>query len=274
MSSLRIAAAQINVTLADIETNIAMHETYIEQARDEGVELLVFPELSLSGYQVARQTPGLAMSLDDTRLKDLSKRCIDIIAVCGIIEAASPGEYYNSAIWLYNGQVIACHRKLNLPTYGALEEGKIFHAGKQLSLVELKAQWQSSALICADMWNPGLVLATMLQKPNVLIAPINSGEGVVSDEFSNPRNWQTNLSYTAMTYGVFVVMANRCDSEIGVKFWGGSQILGPRGEVLVQAGDKPQLIVADVELDAISQARFDLPTLRDVNPSLIKTLLA
>ncbi|MEH6444329.1 MAG: nitrilase-related carbon-nitrogen hydrolase [Oceanospirillaceae bacterium] len=274
LSSLRVAVAQIGVTLADIDANIVTHEAYISKARAQNVELLVFPELSLTGYQVGRLTPQLAMSLDDPRVQRLAAASQDIIVVCGLIEMAAAGEYYNSVLWLCNGQVLACHRKLNLPTYGALEEGKVFHAGKQLSLVELKKHWPSSALICADMWNPGLLFSTMLQRPNILIAPINSGEGVVSDEFSNPHNWQLNLAYTAMTYGVFVAMANRCDTELEVRFWGGSRILGPRGEVLAQAGENVQLITADIEVEAISQARFDLPTMRDAQPALIKKLLA
>lgn len=272
--SLRVGVAQVAVTLGDLAANLHKHEEYIAAARGQGVEVLVFPELSLTGYQLGRQVPDLAMTESDPRLLALAELCLGIQVVCGFVEEVSPGEYYNAVAWLQDGAVTAVHRKLNLPTYGSLEEGKLYTPGKQLRTQAVKENWSALSLICADMWNPGLVFAGMLQKPDVLITPINSAEGVVSDEFSNPQNWQTNLSYMAMTYGTPVVMANRCDTELDASFWGGSQILGARGEVLAQASGEEVLLVADIERASISAARFDLPTLRDANPQLISQLLA
>ena len=272
--SLRAGVAQVAVTLGDIATNLQKHEEYITAARDQGVEVLVFPELSLTGYQLGRQVPELAMQVTDPRLLALAEKCQGIQVVCGFVEEATPGEYYNSAAWLRDGEVTAVHRKLNLPTYGSLEEGKLYTPGSALKTQEINANWSALSLICADLWNPGLVYAGMLHKPEVLIAPINSAEGVVSDEFSNPQNWQTNLSYMAMTYGTPVIMANRCDTELEARFWGGSQILGARGEVLARAGEDEVLLVADIERSDIAAARFDLPTLRDANPQLISQLIA
>lgn len=272
--SLRAGVAQIGVVPGDIAANLQKHEEYIAAARDQGVEVLVFPELSLTGYQLGRQVPALAMPAGDPRLLALAERCKGIRVVCGFVEEATPGEYYNAAAWLQDGKVTAVHRKLNLPTYGSLEEGKLYTPGTALNTQEIKTNWSALSLICADLWNPGLVYAGMLRKPEVLVAPINSAEGVVSDEFSNPQNWQANLTYMAMTYGTPVIMANRCDIELGARFWGGSQILGARGEVLARAGEDEVLLVADIERSTIAAARFDLPTLRDANPQLISQLIA
>ncbi len=272
--SLRVGVAQVAVALGDIAANLQKHEEYIAAARDQGVAVLVFPELSLTGYQLERQVPALAMQVTDPRLLALAEKCQGIQVVCGFVEEATPGEYYNAAAWLKDGGVTAVHRKLNLPTYGSLEEGKLYTPGTALNTQDIKDNWSALSLICADLWNPGLVYAGMLQKPDVLIAPINSAEGVVSDEFSNPHNWQTNLSYMAMTYGTPVIMANRCDTEREARFWGGSQILGARGEVLARAGDEEVLLVADIERSGIAAARFDLPTIRDANSPLISKLIA
>lgn len=274
MPMIRAGVAQTSVVLADIEANLAKHEDFIRRAVAQQIELLVFPELSLTGYQLGRLVPQLAMSQDDPRLVALAEQCQGIRVLCGFVEEASPGEYYNAAAWLGDGQVLSVHRKLNLPTYGGLEEGKLYTPGQTLSTQQVNDKCSALALICADMWNPGLVYAGMLQKPELLITPINSAEAIVSDEFSNPQNWQMNLSYMAMIYGTPVVMANRCDTELEARFWGGSQILSPRGQILAQAGSEETLIYADIEHEDIAAARFDLPTLRDANPALISKLLA
>ncbi len=273
MTKLRVSAAQIAVQLADIDTNIKTHQRLIRQAEQEGVELLLFPELSLTGYQLENKVPKLAMDHTDERLLALAQECPEIIVVCGFVEQASPGEFYNAMAWLHQGEVCFIHRKMNLPTYGGLAEGKLFTASDRLELQVAKPGWPTATLICADLWNPGLVHAAMLRRPNLLLAPINSADGVVSDSFSNPDGWALNLQFYAMTYGIPLVMANRCDTELDAHFWGGSRILGPRGETLALAETGEQLIWADLSLDAIGHARFELPTIRDANTPLIKSLL-
>ena len=273
MTNLRVAAAQVPVQLADIDTNIETHRRLIQQANQAGVELLLFPELSLTGYQLESEVPALAMDQTDARLLILAQECPAMMVVCGFVEQASPGEFYNAMAWLHQGKVSFIHRKINLPTYGGLAEGKMFTASNQLDLQLAKSGWPTATLICADLWNPGLVHAAMLRRPNLLLAPINSATGMVSDEFSTPLGWGLNLQFYAMTYGIPLVMANRCDNELDAQFWGGSRILGPRGETLAKAEPGEQLIWADLSLAAIGQARFELPTIRDANTPLIKSLL-
>lgn len=273
MKTLRVAAAQIAVELADIKSNLKTHQRLIRQAQQENVELVLFPELSLTGYQLRRNVPTVAMSSSDDCLRLLAEEFPDILVVCGFVEQAAPGEFYNSMAWLHHGEVCFVHRKLYLPTYGGLEEGKLYSASNRLALHDAKPEWPTATLICADLWNPGLVHAAMMKQPSLLLAPINSADGVVSDDFSNPKGWALNLQFYAMTYGVPLVMANRCDNELDAHFWGGSRILGPRGETLAQAQDGEHLIWADLDLEAIGRARFDLPTIRDANTPLIKSLL-
>ncbi|CAD5108265.1 nitrilase-related carbon-nitrogen hydrolase [Zestomonas carbonaria] len=273
MTTIRVAAAQIPVRLGGIDDNLETHRRLARQALQDGAEVLLFPELSLTGYQLGRQVPTLAMTAGDERLRTFAREFPDLLIVCGFVERASPGEFYNAMVWLRGGEPCFVHRKLNLPTYGGLEEGKLFTAADHLALCDAKPGWPTATLICADLWNPGLVHAAMLRRPSLLLAPINSAEGVVSAAFSNPDGWALNLRFYAMTYGIPLVMANRCDSEQGTVFWGGSRILGPRGETLAQAGGDEQLICSELELEAIAQARFDLPTIRDANTPLVRSLL-
>lgn len=273
-AELQVAVAQINVELAQVDVNLSKHADYITQAQQQGAELLLFPELSLTGYQLARQVPEVAMRADDDRLQQLAQQAPDICVVLGFVEQANPGEYYNALAWLQRGKVQAIHRKLNLPTYGGLEEGKWYSAGEAVDTYACQPDWRTAGLICADLWNPALVHCAMLKRPDLLLAPINSASAIVSDEFSNEQNWQTNVSFYAMTYGTPVLMANRYGAEGDAWFWGGSRILGPRGELLAQADDKEQLIGCRLKQADIAAARFDLPTIRDADSALIKRLLA
>ncbi|WP_088743455.1 nitrilase-related carbon-nitrogen hydrolase [Cobetia sp. QF-1] len=270
---LRVGAAQINATLGDIDANLERHLDVIHQARDIELDLLVFPELSLTGYGMGNRVIDLAFPLHDPRLLILARAADDMQLVVGFVEEASPGEYYNALAILQHGSLQMVHRKLNLPTYGGLEEGKLFTHGNDLTQSSVRAGWSATSLICADLWNPGLVHAAMLARPTVLCAPINSASGIVSDDFSNEQNWAVNLQFYAMTYGTPVIMANRFGPEGGSHFWGGSRILGPRGETLAQAEDREMLIHAELSRTAIAKARFELPTHRDADTPLVRDLM-
>ncbi|MGM0702525.1 MAG: nitrilase-related carbon-nitrogen hydrolase [Pseudomonadota bacterium] len=271
---LRVGAAQLNAELGAVDSNLARHLERIAEARELGLELLVFPELSLTGYGLGSRVMQVAMPLEDPRLTDLALACGDMQTVVGFVEEASPGEYYNALAILQAGEVVAVHRKLNLPTYGGLEEGKWFTHGSELTHTEIRPGWSATQLICADLWNPALVHATLLARPTVLCAPINSASGIVSDDFSNEQNWVLNVHFYAMTYGTPVIMANRFGPENGSHFWGGSRILGPRGEPLAEAEDRETLITAELSRTAIAKARFELPTHRDADTPLIRELMS
>ena len=81
----------------------------------------------------------------------------------------------------------------------------------------------------------------MLDKPALMLAPVNSAADIVSDEFSNPQGWKTNTDFISMTYGVPVLMANSCALEGNSRFWGGSRILDAFGNCLAEAGGEETL---------------------------------
>ncbi len=271
---LQVACAQINARLGDVEANLAHHLDVIHDARRRGVELLVFPELSLTGYGLGPRVLEVAMPSEDPRLVQLAKAAAGMQVIVGFVEEASPGEIYNALAILQDGRIAAVHRKLNLPTYGGLEEGKWFSHGARLTEVAVSPGWSTTSMICADLWNPALVHAALLARPTVLCAPINSASGIVSEDFSNEENWALNVRFYAMTYGTPVLMANRYGPEGDSHFWGGSRILGPRGESLAEAEDRETLICAELSRTAIARARFELPTLRDADSPLIRELMS
>ena len=268
-STLRVAAAQIDPTEADISENLNKHFAFIDEARARGVELLVFPELSLTGYQIRSKTPDLAITRDDERLLSIAERAGDMTVVVGFVEEGWAAQFHNSAAALRRGQVAFIHRKLNLATYGNLEEAKYFARGRYVDVFVHERPWTAAIFICADSWNPGLIHLAGLYGATLLIIPIASSREAVGLDFSNPDGWNTALSFYGMLYGMPIVMANHCGTRDGETYWGGSRVIDPHGKTLAIGGVGEELVVADLEYDKVRQARFQLPTVRDSNLDLI-----
>ncbi len=265
---IRLGVAQIACT-ADRHHNLDLHRAAIAEARDRGIDLLVFPELSVTDYRTVPDLPGAACAAGD--LAELGR---DIAVLAGFIEAGSPGLFHNAAALLRDSRVIGCHAKLNLPTYGGLEEGKHYAAGHRLDLVEALPGWPAATLICADAWNPALPWLAALKGALLLLLPIASARGAVGGDFDNPGGWDVTLRHIAMTYGLPLAMANHCGRRGDFDFWGGSRILDPFGRCLAQAGEGPEIIQADIALADIGAARHRLPTMRDAAPLTVQALLA
>jgi predicted amidohydrolase len=268
-SVLRVAAAQIEPTEADISMNLDKHYAFIDKAHERGVNILVFPELSLTGYQLRSRTPDLAITRDDPRLLAIAERAGDMTVVVGFVEESLAAQFHNSAAALRHGKVAFIHRKLNLATYGNLEEAKYFARGRYVDIYSHEPPWTAAIFICADSWNPGLIHLGGLYGATLLIIPIASSREAVGLKFSNPDGWNTALSFYGMLYGMPIVMANHCGARDGETYWGGSRIVDPYGKVLAIGGEEEELVVADLHYDQVREARFQLPTVRDSNLDLI-----
>lgn len=272
-TNYRLAAAQIQCSLADVAHNIETHRRVIEEARHREIDVLVFPELSLTGYDLGTRVPEVAMHRDDPRLVQLAESVGNMLTVVGFVERCGRGEYANSMACLCSGQVVAVHRKVNLCTYGGHEEGKHFSKGQSLTVADADGL-ACGVMICADLWNPGLAHAAMMERPDVMLAPVNAATGMVDGDFDDEGNWLICLKFYAMMYATPMVMAHRYGAEGDAWFWGGSCIVGVDGKVLVRAEDGETLVSADIDTDAIDAARFAMPTHRDADTPLVASLMA
>lgn len=266
---MKVGIAQIDSTIGALQDNAAHHRRFIRDARAQGVDLLLFPELSLTGYDLNHSTQEVALFADDPLLKELAAEAMDMTVVIGFVEEGPAAQFYNSSVVLKDGEILFKHRKINLPTYGNLHEGKWFASGRYVETVELSKHWRAGLLICADLWNPALVNLASMHGATMLLAPINSAVDAVSTEFSNPHGWDLASRFYAMIYGMPVIMANRVGVENGARFWGGSCIIDPFGTVLAEAGDQENMITADLDFEAVRTARVQLPTVRDSNFGLV-----
>lgn len=269
-NKLRVAVAQIRTSLGDLRANLAKHLDVIEQARTRSVDLLMFPELSLTGYIPSEDTLSCAIRRSDPLVQEIADASGEMFTVFGCIEEGPGAQFHNAAFTVRNGKLIFLHHKLNLPNYGRLEESKYFAAGRYLETFDIVRPWRGSILICADIWNPALVHLAAVHGSTVLLTPISSAEEAVGAEFDNPEGWTRCLSFYAMIYGMPIMVANRVGLEGGLHFWGGSRILGPKGDVLAMSETADEELL-DVEFDyrELREARFRLPTVRDSNLDLI-----
>jgi len=266
---LTAGIAQFASDPADLDANFEVHRRWIAEARAAGVDFLLMPELSLTGHYGVFRLLDFAMKRTDPRLRELSLLAGDMTLCLGFIEEGPAAQFYNtSAVWK-GGRLIHLHRKINLPNYGKLEEGKHYAPGRFVDTHALGGDWRLGLLICADAWNPALVHLACLHGATLLACPISSGIEAVGEEFDNPKGWARTMSFYSAMYGLPSMMANRTGREHDLTFWGGSRILDPHGEVLALAGEGPELITATLDYNELRRARHALPTVRDSNIALV-----
>lgn len=269
MPMLKVAAAQIECRPGDVAANLAVHLRTIDEARGKGVDLLLFPELSLTDYLSTPDLGTLARTADAPELAEIAEAAGDMLVSFGFIEATDDGSCRNSQAIVGSGRVLHIHRKVNLPTYGELQEGKHYTPGRAIETVNLKAPWVTSTLICADAWNPAIPWLAALKGASLLLVPVASALDAVGGDFDNPGGWDVTVRHIALTYGLPIVMTNHCGTRGGLRFWGGSRIIDPFGREIARAGNLPALVTATLDHDDVRLAQFRLPTIRDADPDFI-----
>lgn len=270
-NTLTVGAAQIaSLTGAGVDANIDKHLEWIARGREAGLDLLVFPEVSLAGHYGAERLLEDSIKRTDPRLKKLAKAAGDMSVVIGFMEEGPAAQFYNSAALFQNGRMVHLHRKVNIPTYGKLIEGKHYATGRFVETYGLDENWRAGLLICADVWNPALTHLAFLHGTTLLIAPVSSAIEAVGAEFDNEAGWALTMRFYSMMYGAPSIMVNRAGVEMDLTFYGGSRILDPFGRELAVAGSGEELITATLKFDELRRARQLLPTVRDSNFDLVK----
>lgn len=266
---LKVGAAQFASEIGDVDANIDRHIEWIARGHEAGLGLLVLPELSLAGHHGGEAALSCAMKRDDPRLARIAEAAGDMAVVVSFVEEGPAAQFYNSSAIVRNGRLVHLHRKVNLPTYGKLEEAKHVAAGRFVETHAIDGDWRAGLLICADVWNPALTHLTFLHGATLLIVPVSSGVEAVGADFDNPAGWALTVRFYAMMYGAPVIMVNRTGTEKDLTFWGGSRIIDPFGRELAVAGKDAEMITAELDFGQVRRARYLLPTVRDSNISLV-----
>src|SRR5574337_96435 len=266
MSRHTIALAQISPVLGDLERNLALHEKNAEEAIGRGASVLIFPELSLTGYFLKDIVSSVALPLTSpilVKLRDLSRR-IDIVV--GLVEESPEHLFYNAALYLSLGEIQHVHRKVYLPTYGIFDEQRYLAEGSSIRSFRTE-MGRSAILICEDVWHPSTACVASLDGMEILIAPSASpGRGGLEEgqSFANARAWETINRAYAQLFTCYVLYANRVGYEDGACFWGGSEVIAPSGEPVAKAEYlSEQILVAEIDPAEVQRARMLNPLVRD-----------
>ena len=256
---LKIALAQIDPVLGDLAKNVASHVDVAKRAVEMGAAMVLFPELSLTGYSIKDMNWDLAMNLDRAipilqPLVDVSK---EISIIAGGVEEDSSFRIYNSAFLMEDGVIRSAHRKTYPPTYGLFEEMRYFSKGNTIRAIDTK-HGRLGVLICEDLWHPSLPYLLACDGAQLIVGLVASPTRVDDRKESlsiASANRENHKAY-ARLLSVYIVVCNRVGFEDGVNFWGGSEIIAPSGEVVVSAKlFEEDLVVAAIDEHEVRRAR-------------------
>ncbi len=271
---LMISLAQINTKLGDVEANLEKHLALIAEAKQAGSDLIVFPELSLTGYALQDLTPVVAHHAvaDDPvfgRLLEASKG-IDIVA--GFVDEDKRHRFYIAGAYLSRGEVLHVHHKVYLPTYGLFDEGRFFAWGDAIRAFDTP-YGRVGIAICEDFWHASPPYLLWLDGADLLIfTSASPGRGLTAGNKLESARWveQINKAY-ANLFTVFVAHANRVGYEDGLNFWGGSTLFDPDGKLLVRGPyHQDALVHQEIDLKQLHRTRARLPLLRDERTALVQ----
>jgi NAD+ synthase (glutamine-hydrolysing) len=270
--NVNIGLAQIRPRLGDVAANLAAHLDYVERAATQGVELLLFPELSLTGYTLEDLAFDVAAhpQPDDPvfgPLLDASRR-LDLLV--GFVDEDTRHQIYIAQAYLSQGRVLHVHRKVYLPTYALFDEGRYFAWGNAIRAFDTRFG-RVGVLICEDFWHASPPYLLWLDGADILLlCSASPGRGLGYDGKLASSRWVelVNQSYASL-FTNFVVHCNRVGYEDGVNFWGGSTVFDPNGDLVTQGPYfEEALVTATLELGRTRQVRARLPLLRDERVSL------
>jgi predicted amidohydrolase len=265
LQKAKIALAQMAPALGDVARNLALHEKLAREAASHGAQLVLFPELSLTGYFVKDLVSSVALRRDSPELRPLLALSHEVGLAVGLVEEGANHRFYNAAMYLEGGAIRHLHRKIYLPTYGIFDEQRYFAAGDRVRAFDT-ALGRAALLLCEDMWHPSLpYLAAHDGADLILCGSSSPARGLAADgRFVNAAAWETtNRSYAGL-FTVYVAYAGRVGYEDGACFWGGSEVIGPSGEPVSKAPYLDEAICyAELDPGALRRARLANPLLRD-----------
>lgn len=267
-----LALAQINTRLGDVEANLEKHLALAREAAQAGAELLVFPELSLTGYVLQDIAPTVAHrpTPDDPLFASLLQASHHLDMVVGFVEEDRRYRYYIAAAYLSEGEVVHVHRKVYLPTYGIFDEKRYFAAGDSFQAFETRFG-RAGILICEDFWHVSSPYALWLDGADLfLMTSASPGRGV-TDQILGSAQWvqDVNRAYSGL-FTAFFAHANRVGFEDGLNFFGGSTVFDPDGRMIARAPfNEEALTLCEIDLAQLRRTRTRLPLLRDERPEIL-----
>lgn len=271
---LTLALAQINTVLGNVQCNLEKHLDLVEQARNNGAELLIFPELSLTGYVLQDLVPTVACrpKPDDPIFRPLLEASRKLDIVVGFVDEDSRNRFFISSAYLSKGEVRHVHHKVYMPTYGLFDEGRFFAWGDNVEAFDTQFG-RVGMLICEDFWHSSPPYLLWLDGADLfLFTSASPGRGLTDSANLESARWVNHIlrAYSSL-YTSFVAHSNRVGYEDGLNFWGGAAVFDPNGEQIAQGPyHQESLTQVEIDLNQLHRTRARLPLLRDERTGLVQ----
>ena len=270
MKPISMLLAQTGPRLGNKERNLKQISEQAAKARKKNVDLLVFPELHLTGYTMRDEVSHLAESIPgpSTRKVERAAKEHGVHIIFGMPEESEvKGVIHNTAVFVGPKGLIGRYRKIHLPTHSVFEERRYYRPGQEAPV--FKTDIGTIGLnICYDLYFPELTRLQALQGAQLVVC-ISASPGL------RRRFFEGFCLSRAMENAVYLAYVNRVGIEEGLQFWGGSRVIAPNGSVLAQCKyDVEEFQICKVDLDEVSRARAFIPTIKDLEPGLFDQLRA
>ena len=242
---MKIAIAQISPKIS--KDNIAIHQSMVKQAIAKGASVVVFPELSMSGYMMMDKLYEDAFAVED--FKDIATLSQEIDIVLGA-PTREEHKIYNSALYFSGGSLSHIHHKNYLPNYGMFEESRFFFKGDALNAFDTE-HGKVMMVVCEDLWSGKMIDTISDTNPDIVYVLAASPARDFKDEsLLIEDKWHSILKTTALLSGAHVVFSNRIGFEDGVGFWGGSCLVKPNTYIDAKAPRfEEELLIVELDKD-------------------------
>jgi predicted amidohydrolase len=275
---MQIALAQLNTHLGDVDANLEKHLALIDEAREQKADLILFPELSLTGYVLQDLVPQVARrpSSTDRIFGPLLKASQDLDMVVGFVDEDHRHRFFIAAAYLSGGQILHVHHKVYLPTYGLFDEGRFFAWGDSIRAFDTRFG-RVGMLICEDFWHASPPYLLWLDGADLLLfTSASPGRGLNATPQLESARWVEHINQAyASLFTAYVAHSNRVGFEDGLNFWGGATVHDPNGRLLLKGPyHEEALNIVEIDLNQLHRTRTRLPLLRDERTALVSRELS
>jgi NAD+ synthase (glutamine-hydrolysing) len=263
----RLALAQINPTVGDLDGNAGKIIRFIEEARSLGADLVAFPEMAIPGYPAEDLLYKTSFIQDNINaMRRVVEASGDIAVVVGFVDADS--DIYNASALAYRGELVGVYHKMYLPTYGVFDEDRYFKRGEVCPVFIINGVGVGIN-ICEDIWYPVGPIAIQRDAGAQIIVNINASPYHAGKRFYRERMVATR----AADNGVYVAYLNTVGGQDELVFDGGSLIFDQEGELVARGKEfQEDLILADLDVEAVFRSRLRGPRPRKEDSSILREM--
>lgn len=265
----KIALAQISSKPGDKKGNLRKIEQAAIEAEKQRAQLLILPEMSLTGYVIKDRIYELAEEIPghSTRLVEKIAKETGVHIIFGMPELSpnTRATFHNTSVLVSPKGLVGKYRKMYLPTHSMFEEKRYFRPGYHTSVFNTEVG-RIGLLICYDIYFPEVTRLARLEGAQLLVC--------ISASPAVRRSFFEILTIArAVENTTFFAFVNLAGIEDGLQFWGGSRLVSPSGKVLVQAKyDEEDFVTYDIDYADIKPIEAFIPTLKDLRPELFDKL--